>query len=171
MTAPLSSLSQPELALIRETERERLAALDEDALVDLHQRVRRARDKYVKLYRRQASARVMEAGARGAARPRNRHNADRAEVFEDALARVSRRLAVVAGESARALRAERLEAARSARASGPTAAAPGAAKRTAKRAAPKPATSTPATKSPARKKQEASTLAQGARRQAKRDTR
>ena len=56
--------------------------LDEDALLDLHGRVRRARTKYVKLYRRQASVRVGDTGGRGAARPMNRRNADKAEVFE-----------------------------------------------------------------------------------------
>ena len=57
--------------------------LDEDALLDLHGRVRRARTKYMKLYRRQASARIGNVGARGAARPQNRRNADKAEVFRD----------------------------------------------------------------------------------------
>ena len=37
--------------LVRETEPARMAKLDEDDLLDLHTRVRRARSKYVKLYR------------------------------------------------------------------------------------------------------------------------
>jgi hypothetical protein len=74
--------------------------------------VRRARNKHVGLYRRQASARVATKGARGAARPANRLNSDRAEVFELALARVSARLGVVARAAATELKAERLAAAR-----------------------------------------------------------
>jgi hypothetical protein len=42
-------------------------ALGEDALVDLHTRIRRARNKYVKLYRRGASSRVAEFSSRGVA--------------------------------------------------------------------------------------------------------
>ncbi len=112
MIALLNSLTETELALVRETERDQLAALDEDALVDLHGRVRRARGKYVKLYRRQASVQVIESGGRGKARPKNLRNAQKAEVFEDALARVSRHLATVARASAAALKADRLAAAR-----------------------------------------------------------
>ena len=70
-------------------------------------------------------------GARGAARPKNRRPADKAEVFEDALARVSRRLAAVARDSASALKAERLEAVRAARAAGPAVAVNRAARRSA----------------------------------------
>lgn len=110
--AILNSLSEPDQVLVMQTERGRLIELDEDELVDLHTRVRRARNKYVKLYRRQASNRVAEQGGRGKARPKNRRNADRAEVFEFALARVSRRLGAEARRSAAALRAERLAAAR-----------------------------------------------------------
>ena len=109
--AVLNSLSDDERVLVMQTERLRLVELDEDELVDLHTRVRRARNKYVKLYRRQASAKVAEHGGRGKARPKNRRNADRAEVFEFALARVSRRLGAEARRSAAALRAERLTAA------------------------------------------------------------
>ena len=108
----LNSLSDDERVLVIQTERGRLVELDEDELVDLHKRVRRARNKYVKIYRRQASNRVAEQGGRGKARPKNRRNADRAEVFEFALARVSRRLGAEARRSATALRDERLAAAR-----------------------------------------------------------
>ena len=68
MDGLLNSLAESELALVRETDRERIAGLDEDTLVDLHTRIRRARDKYVKLYRREAATRVA-VGGRGAARP------------------------------------------------------------------------------------------------------
>ena len=112
MTAPLSSLREDELDLLRETEPERMAGLDEDETLELHTRIRRARTKYVKLYRRQASARVEDLGGRGFARPKNRRNADKAEVFEEALARVSKRVDVVARRAAAELKAERLAAAR-----------------------------------------------------------
>ena len=88
--------------------------LDEDALLDLHGRVRRARTKYMKLYRRQASARIANVGGRGAARPQNRRNADKAEVFEIALARVSKQVDVVARRTAARLKSERLAAVRAA---------------------------------------------------------
>ncbi|MHA6626273.1 hypothetical protein ACU61A_12640 [Pseudonocardia sichuanensis] len=122
--ALLNSLTERESTLVRETGTEVLNDLDEDALVDLHLRVRRARDKQVKIYRRQAAALVPESGARGAARPKNTRNRGKAEVFEDALARVSRRLAVAARASAAALRAERLAEARHATAPPRTPAAP-----------------------------------------------
>ena len=41
-----NSLTEAELALVRETDRDRLAGLDEDALAELHDRIRRARTKY-----------------------------------------------------------------------------------------------------------------------------
>jgi hypothetical protein len=108
----LNSLTERESALVRETGTEVLRNLGEDALVDLHLRVRRARDRQVKIYRRQAAALVPQVGGRGAARPKNSRNRAKAEVFEDALARVSRRLATVARASAATLRAERLAEAR-----------------------------------------------------------
>jgi hypothetical protein len=43
MNAMLNSLTEAEFLLIRETERDQLAGLDEDALVDLHSRLRRGR--------------------------------------------------------------------------------------------------------------------------------
>jgi len=52
-----NSLTEAELALLRETERDRLAGLDEDALAELHDRIRRARTKYVNVYRRTGAAR------------------------------------------------------------------------------------------------------------------
>ena len=159
-------MSDAELGILRETEPAALAPLDEDALLDLHTRVRRARNKHVGQYRRGAGARVGEAGARGAAYSRGQRSRDKAEVFEVALARVSTALAKAARRSAAELRAVRLAAARS-DGTGPAGAA---------RAADSPAPATPATKraaakSPARKKQEASSLAEGARRQARRDAR
>lgn len=108
MDVLLGSLGKDARALIRETEPDRMAALDEDGLVNLHKRVRRARNKYVGVYRREASAKVSKKGGRGVARPRNARNAARAEVFEDALARVSVALAEAAARTAEELKTARL---------------------------------------------------------------
>lgn len=161
-----NSLTEAELLLVAETERPALDELDEDALLDLHVRVRRARTKYVKLYRRTASARVSQHGGRGMAGPKSQRNRDKAELFELALARVSRRIGVVAKQAAAELKAERLEDARAVRSGrGPgtgrvsTATAPAAGRRPATR------------KTTGGAKKDASTRSQGARRQAKRDSR
>lgn len=89
----------------------------------------------------------------------------KAEVFEDALARVSRSLSKAAKESAAELKVERLALAQAASA-GPQKASHmsrGSTRSGGRTAAQK--------RSPATKKKHASTLAAGARRQAKRDTR
>ncbi|MEU5877053.1 hypothetical protein [Spirillospora sp. NPDC047279] len=170
MKALLNSMSENELALVRETERARLQDMDEDGLLELHTRIRRARDKHVKLYRREAAGRVEEYGGRGVSRPKNRRNAQKAEVFEDALSRVSRHLAAAARRAAAALKSERLEAARAERHSGPAAPHPeeGTGTLRSQRAVRSP-------KSPSLRnsltKQQASSQAAGARRQAKRDNR
>jgi hypothetical protein len=165
--AILNSMTEAERRLVNETEREALIDLDEDGLLELHSRVRRARTKYVKNYRRAASARVVEDAARGVAYPKNQRDRDKAEVFELALARVSRRVEVMAKRAAAELRAQRLEAARAAKATSvglTTASAPQAAEN-------KPAATTRATKTTGGLKRDASTRAMGARRQAKRDSR
>src|SRR4029077_11270020 len=90
------------------TERAELAKLDEDAAIELEARIRRARNKYAGQYRRGASARVAEHGARGHDPPENTRAALKAEAFEEALSRVSRRVAVLARQAAAGLRAERL---------------------------------------------------------------
>ena len=107
-------MTEAEQELVRETTSDQLATLDEDELVALHTRVRRARDKYVKLYRRQSATRVRATGARGRAYPKGSRDRDKAEVFEEALARVSRRLATAARAAARAFKAERIAEARAA---------------------------------------------------------
>lgn len=175
MTAPVTSLTEAERSLVRETEPKRMAELDEDELVELHRRIRRARNKYVGQYRRQASAKVAQKGGRGMARPKNRRNAARAEVFEDALARVSRRLAVVAKASAAELKAERLAAARADAETARAAKAAGKAKAgggggPGKKGGPATA-STKVGRGKGSPSKDASSSAQGARRQAKRDSR
>ena len=168
----LAVLNDAERLMVAETGRAELAALDEDAAIELETRIRRARNKYVGQYRRVASAAVAEHGGRGKARPENRRAAMKAEAFEEALSRVSRRVAALARQAAAELRAERLAAARAAKQGrGPTveAAVPAAGR-------PGPTvTGEPigdrALRSPASAKQRASTRAMGARQQAKRDSR
>jgi hypothetical protein len=166
-TGFVNSLSQADQQLIGETMRDELLQLDEDALLDLHARVRRARNKYNGLYRRQASARVVELGGRGLARPKNTRNAQTAEVFEDALSRVSRQLAVVARRTAQELKAERIADARSQRTT-PKAVAPPK-----KKAPVKPMTSqrNKAPRTTAMAKRVSTSQASGARRQARKDNR
>ena len=128
--------------------------------------------KYVGQYRRAAAAAVAEHGGRGKARPENTRAAMKAEASEEALSRVSGRVATLARQSAAQLRAERLAAARGARQGRPPgaqAAAP-AAGRKAPAATGEP-TGDRALRSPALAKRRASTRAAGDRRQAKRDSR
>jgi hypothetical protein len=163
MDALVNSLTKPQQALLRETEAGALTGLDEDELLALHLRIRRARDKHVGIYRRQASGRVSTVGGRGKARPKNRRNFDRAEVFEDALARVSRRLAAVARQSAAEIKAERIAAARNERAVAP----PPPGRRAVNTRASQVTDRTMNTG--ATRRQRAANQAAGARRQAKRD--
>jgi hypothetical protein len=137
--------------------------MDADQLIELHTRVRRARDKYVGLYRRRGATKVRTKGARGVAAEANERGWAKAEVFEEALARVSRQLAAAAQRNARDLKQERLAQARK---ETPVAASGAAPSRATTRGKP-----VPPRKTPGRAKFEASTKAAGARRQAKRDSR
>jgi hypothetical protein len=161
----LAALNDAERQLVAETERPALARLDEEETLALHVRVRSARNKYVGQYRRTASARVPELGGRGVAAPKNRRAALKAEAFEEALARVSRRLSALAGRSAAELRKERLAAARAERGSGPAVSASDAPATSDGRAAPRRRPSA------ASRNQLAGSRAQGSRRQAKADKR
>jgi hypothetical protein len=166
MTTKLhDTLNASDSHLVRQTSLAELRQLDEDALLDLHARVRRARNKHVGVYRREAAARVQRKGARGLARKGNVDNAARVEILEDALSRVSRQLAVVARDSARELKAERLALAK---AENPSAAP---AKTVRKAAAKRPVRTDKTRENPGRIKREAGSTAAGARRQAKRDAR
>jgi hypothetical protein len=173
----LAVLNDAERLLVAETDRDNLSALDEDAAIELETRIRRARNKYVGQYRRGAAARVAGRGGRGAARPENTQARTKAESFEEALSRVSRRVAVLARQSAAQLRAERLAAARAAKQGrGPAGrSAPATPDRAtpdqAGGAAGAEAAAARALRSPRTEKQRAGTLAMGARRQAKRDSR
>ena len=158
----LAALTPAERHLVSEADAANLATLDEDAALALQDRLRRARNKQVGLYRRGGARQVAEKGGRGKAKQQNQQAALKAEAFEDALARVSRRVAALARESAAALKAERIAAAR-----GTTTTARPAASARAKAGSPR-ARATAGT--PVRKvKRNADTLAQGQRRQARRD--
>ena len=166
MNKLLYTLTESEFLLIRETELPAIAELDEDALLELHRRIRRARNKYVGLYRRRGAAKVSAKGGRGAARSANERNGAKAEIFEGALSRVSKQLGVAAQRSARELKEERLARARQ---ESPSPLPP--AKGTGKVQSLGRARVDQTRKSPGRKKREAGTVAAGARRQAKRDNR
>jgi hypothetical protein len=168
----LAVLSDAERQLVAQTESAELAALDEDGAIELEARIRRARNKYVSQYRRGASARVVEQGGRGQAREENKRAALKAEAFEEALSRVSRRVSVLARQSAAKLRAERLEAARAGR----QGQGPGARRAVSRATRKGPALAGEpigdrSLRSPATEKRRAGTRALGARRQAKRDSR
>ncbi|QDQ98686.1 hypothetical protein [Tomitella fengzijianii] len=158
-------MKEQELDLMREIEPARLAELDEDALLEVHRRVRRARNKHVKNYRRAARENVSEMGGRGAAAPKGAKKRLRAEAFEEALALVSERVAVVAHEAAEKLKAERLARAQENRGSGPDAQAAAGGKVADTGRARKHAGTTGGVK------RDASSRSQGAQRQAKRDSR
>lgn len=161
--AVLNSMTDAEQRLVAETTPAALAELDEDELLELHSRIRRARSKYVKKYRRGASGAVVKRGGRGFSYPKNQRDRDKAAVFETALARVSKEVGAHATRAAAELKSSRLAAARSG-GSGPTrspsaaSGAPAGAQRAAK-------------KTTGGVKKDASSRAAGARRQAKRDAR
>lgn len=164
MSKIVNSLSEDDYSLFRETKKSQMEGLDEDELLELHARIRRARNKYVKLYRRLGADKVETKKSRAKGKSANARNAARAEVFEDALARVSRRLAAAARKSAESLKQERLSRARtvSPSVSGDL--------RTDGKVHTDGLTRVDSTRdSPGRKKYEASSLAAGARRQAEKD--
>jgi hypothetical protein len=165
-------LNETEQALLRSTEGRAMKTLDEDALAVLHDRVRRARNKYSKLYRRRASAQVASDRTRARAHAANVRAARKAELFEDALARVSRRLAKLAEASAEALKAERLAAARGATDGADAPPTPRRAKSArGTKAGSKAKKAEKKARTPASEKRRASTKASGKRAQAKRDRR
>ena len=162
----LAVLNESERLLVLETEKAELAKLDEDGLVALHDRIRRARNKYTGQYRRGGASKVSAKGGRGKASQQNSTARAKAEAFEVALASVSTALAAAARRTAAELKAERIAAARG---EGTPAVAKAPAK--GRRAAVTPATKRTRNDSSAVAKKNASTLATGARRQAKRDSR
>lgn len=165
----LAALTPAERHLVSETEPAALALLDEDETSALHTRVLRARNKAQGVYRRGASGKVAAKGGRGKARPQNTHARTKAEAFEEALGRVSQRLATLARQSARELRDERLAAADAAKAGG-VASSTAPAKAKGRTVAPK-RTGDRSLRSPASEKKRAGNQGANARWQSKRDTR
>jgi hypothetical protein len=161
----LNSMSVAEQRLVADSSREAMADLDEEELLALHSRIRRARSKYVTMYRRKASGAVAKRGGRGFSYPKNQRDRDKAEVFETALAAVSREIAAHAARAAAELRSSRLAAVRSSSSSGPRKSAAPAATTT-----PGTSRSRGAKKTSGGIKRDASSRAAGARRQAKRDS-
>lgn len=100
-------LNDSEKDLVLATRPKKLRKLDEDELISLHKRIRKARNKYSKLHRRRAGEQVGKDGTRSKASKKHARTAAKAEIFEDKLSKVSRQLAVVAGAHAEALRTER----------------------------------------------------------------
>jgi hypothetical protein len=166
----LAKLSVSERALVAETEVKAMAGLSEDEVAALHERVRRARNKYVGLYRRGGAAKVRKTGSRAVAGTKNEAAAIKAEAFEEALGRVSVRLAAVSRANAAGLKADRLEAARAAKAGQPAKKAAAAPKAKGRTTATTPRGDR-ALRSPATEKRRGATRAIGDRRQAKRDSR
>jgi hypothetical protein len=163
--AVLNSMTGAEQRLVAQTSRAAMADLDEEELLDLQARIRRARSKYVTIYRRSAAGAVVKRGGRGFSYPKNQRDRDKAEVFESALAAVSKQVGVVAARAAAELRDTRLAAARS-QGSGPATAAAASTAGAAASSRPRGVT-----KTTGGVKKDASSRAAGARRQAKRDAR
>jgi hypothetical protein len=159
----LSLFSDKEQTLLVATEPKRLKEMSEDELDELLTLVRRARTKYTKLYRRQSSTSVQAAGKRSASGSSNQRTLRKAEIFEDALARVARALSAAARAQRDELKAERIAAARG---------ESGSPSRTSGR----PGTTSGSAQTGKRgghvtKRRAASTTATGARNQARRDSR
>jgi hypothetical protein len=168
--ALLAALNDSERLLVAETEPPMLALLDEDEASALHTRVLRARNKAQGIYRRGAAGKVSATGGRGKARPQNSLARTKVEAFEEALARVSQRLAVLARQSARELRDERLAAAKAAKA-GATASGEKAPARAKGRTVAAKRTGDRSLRSPVSEKKRAGNQGANARWQSKRDAR
>jgi hypothetical protein len=166
----LAALNDSERLLVAETEPPMLALLDEDGASALHTRVLRARNKAQGVYRRSAAGKVSAKGGRGKARPENSLARTKVEAFEEALARVSQRLAVLARQSARELRDERLAAAAAAKAGATKAGATAPARAKGRTVAPK-RTGDRSLRSPVSEKKRAGNQGVNARWQGKRDGR
>lgn len=180
LIASLNQLGGDDRRLLVDTEPTKLSTMSEEELLDLHKVIRKRRNKHRSVYRRKGAKKAKKAGGRGKGKQQNQRNADRLELFEEALDRVSRALADAAQQSAAELRDLRLRLAgapkrqaREARAEGGVTPA-----QPAKKAAPrKRASSSGATtrtnsrKTATARKTTAANRASNARRQAKRDAR
>lgn len=116
-------LTADEAKLIEQTSVAALDSKDLDAVGAIYDRVRKGRDKYRGLHRRQASSQVRRDHARGTGANKNMGSASKYEIFEEALGRVSQREAVLAKQHAGDLKKARLiavaEAAEAAKAAAP----------------------------------------------------
>jgi hypothetical protein len=119
-----SLFSAKEQTLLVATETARLKGLSEDELDALFAQVRRERNKYTKLYRRQSAALVDSKSSRAGTSTSNQRTKRKAEIFEDALSRVARALSLAARAAADELKRERLAAAAAAKGAPRTAPAP-----------------------------------------------
>jgi hypothetical protein len=173
----LALFSEKEQTLLVATEPARLKLMSQDELGDALLLVRRARNKYTTMHRRQGSATVGATGRRASTQSQNLRTVRKAEIFEDALARVTKAYGDASRRAAAQLKSERLALAKSATASSPSAKKPTVKSspasttrkgtsdgRTGGRGAvPKSPTSAPALRG--------ATKARGSRQQAKRDSR
>lgn len=168
----MALFNKEELKLLTQTQAKTLESLDEQDLAKLHTRVRRARDKYSTLYRRQAARAVKRAKARGKASANNAGTSAKSEIFEDALVLVTDRMSFLAHESAAELKDQRLADAQRGKGTKPPAdGVPAAPKKSRGKVKGKARAAKRASlKSPKSKKNVASSRAAGARRQAKRDS-
>jgi hypothetical protein len=164
-----SLFSSKEQTLLVATERARLKDMSEDDLDELLTLVRRARNKYTKLYRRQSADLVAAKSSRAGTSTSNQRTKRKAEIFEDALARVATALGAAARATSNELKQERLAAASTA--TGTPAVARGRSSK-AGITGDQPAASRGGNKGgAASKSRRASNNAHGSRRQAKRDGR
>lgn len=165
----LSLFSDKEQTILVATEPARLATMTEDELDDLLGLVRRARNKYTGLYRRQGKASVGAAGKRSATGSSNQRTLRKAEIFEDALSRVARSLSAAARTTRDELKRERIEAARAAKATTPATSTAGSGKASGERSGTRSGSGRKGGHVTDRRS--ASTRATGARNQARRDAR
>ena len=136
-------LTADEAKLIEQTTVAALDSKDLDAVGAIYDRVRKGRDKYRGLHRRQASSQVRRDHARGTGANKNMGSASKYEIFEEALGRVSKREAELAKQNAGDLKKARLiaiaEAAEATKAAAPVPPRARAKKAPAKKAAAKKA--------------------------------
>jgi hypothetical protein len=159
-------MSSAEQRVVAQASPEAMAGLDEEELLELLARIRRARSKYVTTYRRNAAGAVVKRGGRGFAYPKNQRDRDKAEVFESALAAVTKAVGAQAARAAAELKESRLAAARS-DGTGPPRGRTADAAMVEAPAAPRHRA---VRKTTGGLKKDASSRAAGARRQAKRDS-
>lgn len=110
----ISLFSAKEQTLLFATESNRLEKLSEDELVELLGRVRRGRNKYSDLHRRQSAKAVRGSSKRYAATTSNERTLRKAEIFDDAVSRVARYVSRAARANATAVKDQRLADARKA---------------------------------------------------------